>query len=50
MIYLLVLLLGIKANMSVWFWIIYTLWVIASPFVYFTKHNIFFEYKTSKRK
>lgn len=41
MLYVLLLIIGIKLNMGALYWIIYGLWIASGPFMYCLKQNLF---------
>ena len=50
MLYILLLLIGLKLNMGALYWIIYTLWIVSSPFIYLVKHYLFKELDKKNNK
>ncbi len=44
MIYILLMLIGIKLNMGVIYWISWALWIVLSPFLYSVKHYLFYDH------
>ena len=41
MLYILLLLIGIKFNMGALYWTIYGIWITSGPFMYCFKQNLF---------
>ena len=44
MLYILLMLIGIKLNMGVVYWILFGLWIAFSPFIYSIKHYLFYDH------